>query len=81
MILRFYVNSKRKTRENIDSVLNELDSLLTKDPEKSVLLLCFSLYYQDYLSRIPDPGEKRENLGKGRFPLDALGHGSRWDNP
>lgn len=40
------VSRKRKMRENVDLLLNELGALVTKDYEKAVneCLLCFNLY-------------------------------------
>lgn len=32
------VNHKRKTRENVDPLLNEVDALITEDTEKAKLL-------------------------------------------
>ena len=43
-----YVNSKRKTRENVGPLLNEAGALVTEDTEKAELLnaiFCFSLYF------------------------------------
>ena len=36
-----YVNSKRKTRENVGLLLNEVDALVTEDTEKAELLSTF----------------------------------------
>ena len=41
-----HVNSKRKTRENADPLLNEVGALVTEDTKKAdtECFLCFSLY-------------------------------------
>ncbi|PKU33936.1 glycerol kinase [Limosa lapponica baueri] len=36
-----YISSKRKTRENVSSLLNEVGALVTKDAEKAELMNAF----------------------------------------
>jgi len=51
-----YVSSKRKTRENVGSLLNEVGVPVTEDTEKAVTecLLCFCLCCLDCPPGIPD---------------------------
>lgn len=62
-----YVSGKRKTRENVGLLLNEVDAMLLEDTEKAEILntfSCFSLYSLGIL----DPGGKRE-FGERKTPL------------
>lgn len=51
-----YINSKRKTKENMGPLLNGAEALVTKDTEEPKVLnaFCPCLYWKDWLSGIPD---------------------------
>lgn len=51
-----YINSKRKTKENMGPLLNGAGALVTKDTEEPEVLnaFCLCLYWKDWLSGIPD---------------------------
>lgn len=55
------INSKRKTRENVGLLMNEVSTMLMKDIEKAFLALVFTA------KSAPGPGDKRKGLGKGRL--------------
>lgn len=55
------INSKRKTRENVGSLLNGVGALLMKGTEKAELL--------NQTSEISDPRDNRGSPEKGGLPL------------
>lgn len=63
-----YVKSKRKTRDNVSSLLNEVGALVTEDTEKAELLngFFFSVFTAKTAAQESQTSEMRESLGKRR---------------
>ncbi|GAB0189216.1 mitochondrial enolase superfamily member 1 [Grus japonensis] len=63
----YFISSKRKTRENVGLLLNEVDTLVTEDTEKVELLNAFfASVFTAEPSGIPDPGEENKVIGSGQ---------------
>ena len=87
-----YISSKRKARDNVGPLLNEVSVLVTEHTEKAELLNAFfaSVYQcQGRPSGIPGPGGKtRRSLGQGGLREGLLKrsrrpriHGLQWNAP
>ena len=90
-----YVSSKRKTRENVGLLPNEMGALVTGDSQKTEKLNAFfaSVSITKTSPQESHSLEVRESLGKGRLPFTWGGsdqraprqnqrtriHGPRWD--
>ena len=64
-----HLRNKKKARANVDPLLNGAGALLTKHTKRSECLLCLSLYWYDWPSGIPGPGDQGKSLQKGRLSL------------
>ena len=72
-----YVSSKRKTRENVGLLLNDMGALVKEDTEKAELL---NTFFASVLTAKTVPHESqileiRESQGKGRLPFGRRGSG------
>jgi len=65
-----YIKSKRSTRENMGPLLNEAGALVAENTEKAVMEHLHNSVFTSKSAPRESPGDKRESLGKGKFPLD-----------
>jgi len=67
-----YVNSKRKMKENVGPLLNEMGALVKGDGEKAEVLNAFfaSVFNAKTSPQESQTLEVRESLGKGRLPVN-----------